>query len=190
MKKIKWEIGLAAPWPVLRYCKKCGQKTEHGSSGQFRVNAQGKSLDIWLIYKCSVCESTWNAAVFSRVNPKSLNPELLERFCTNEEELARTYAMDLNFLRRNGGEVGMGEYEIKGEDVIWGEPVEVHIVCTGIANVKIGAILRKKLGLSQKQLEELVADGAVKGAEGEDLLRGKMKKEMVVIIDRHISSHF
>ncbi len=74
MKDIKWTIQYDRPPAPLRHCKKCNIRQEFVSSGQFRVNAQGKYLDIWLIYKCSCCSSTWNAAIYSRVNPGNLPP--------------------------------------------------------------------------------------------------------------------
>lgn len=190
MKKIIWEAGFASPPPVLRYCKKCRRKMEYASSGQFRVNAQGKNLDIWLIYKCPACEATWNAAVYSRVSPKALDPELLERFYANDEDLARMYAMNIDFLRRNGGEVGMGEYEVRGEDLDFTEPVEVHIIFKEPVKVKTGTLLRRKLGVSRKRFEELVADGSVTCVEGEKMGKGKWNREIVVLIDLNISSHF
>ena len=70
MKKIIWKIEPLGLPLVLRHCKKCGKTAEFICSGQFRVNAQRKYLDIWLIYKCAKCDTTWNAAVYSRVSPQ------------------------------------------------------------------------------------------------------------------------
>ena len=41
MKDIKWTIQYDRPPASLRHCKKCNSRQEFGSSGQFRVNAQG-----------------------------------------------------------------------------------------------------------------------------------------------------
>ena len=105
MKKIIWKIEPLGLPLVLRHCKKCGKTSEFSCSGQFRVNAQRKYLDIWLIYKCAKCDTTWNAAVYSRVSPQALNANLLEGFYSNEEGLARQYAMDFQFLKGNGADV-------------------------------------------------------------------------------------
>ena len=80
-----WKIEYCAPPAVLRYCKKCGKKEEYLCSGEFRVNAQQKNLDIWLIYKCNHCNTTWNSAIYSRVSPQKLGADLLERFYKNDE---------------------------------------------------------------------------------------------------------
>ena len=61
---IIWDIRYCDLPAVLRYCKKCRKKSEYICSGEFRVNAQQKVLDILLIYKCAY---------------------LLERFSCNEK---------------------------------------------------------------------------------------------------------
>ena len=86
MEKIVWEIQYLSILPVLRYCKKCGKKSTFTCSGQFRINAQRRCLDIWLIYKCSSCDTTWNATIYSRVSPQSLPMGLLDNFYKNDEE--------------------------------------------------------------------------------------------------------
>ena len=50
MRKVIWEVRYLSLPQVLRHCKKCGQKTLFTCSEKFRVNAQQKTLDIWLIY--------------------------------------------------------------------------------------------------------------------------------------------
>ena len=77
MKNIIWDIEYNSTPSVIQYCKKCGKRTEYISSGQFRVNAQRKYLDTWLIYKCSNCDTTWNAAIYSRINPQNISGQLL-----------------------------------------------------------------------------------------------------------------
>jgi len=69
------------------------------------VNAQKKTLDVWLIYRCSVCGATWNLTVLSRVAPRSLPPELLRGFQDNDPDLAARYASDRALLKKNGAEV-------------------------------------------------------------------------------------
>ena len=76
------------------------------SSGRFRVNAQKKSLDVWLIFKCSVCDSTWNMTVLARVNPRSISPDVLRGFHDNDPDLALHYGLDRGLIKKNGGEPG------------------------------------------------------------------------------------
>ncbi|WP_243015095.1 DUF1062 domain-containing protein, partial [Brevibacillus borstelensis] len=68
MQIVNVDIQYLSPPPAIKYCKKCGKKTEYVCSGLFRVNAQCKYLDIWLIYKCSNCDSTWNMTIYVNAN--------------------------------------------------------------------------------------------------------------------------
>ena len=58
-------IPSAAPRPV-RHCPTCGQSQDFTSSGRVRLNANGKRLDAWLIYKCIQCDQTWNRPLLDR----------------------------------------------------------------------------------------------------------------------------
>ncbi|HOV25641.1 MAG TPA: DUF1062 domain-containing protein [Pseudobacteroides sp.] len=110
MKIINLDIHQISPPTAIKHCKKCGRKTEYVCSGLFRVNAHRKNLDIWLIYKCSECDCTWNMTIYSRINPKSIAPETLEGFHQNDEELVKKYAMDVNLIKKNGADVGRFKY--------------------------------------------------------------------------------
>ena len=52
---------------IIACCGKCGSGSRFECSNSFRINANGKELDVWLIYKCIVCNSTLNIEIFSRV---------------------------------------------------------------------------------------------------------------------------
>lgn len=182
MQTIRWEVHHPSPPPVIRYCKKCGEKKCYHSSGLFRVNAQKKSLTIWLIYKCEVCDTTWNMTILSRVNPQSMNPALLERYHANDNLLAMKSAMDVTLLRQNGAEVGEAEYEVIGEGLPR-EVVRLYISSDYSCSQRISAILRGKLGLSQKRFLELVENGQIKSENGLDLKKAKLNREAVLVID-------
>jgi hypothetical protein len=89
---------------VVKYCKKCKMKAKFASSGLFRVNANRKNLDVWLIYKCIKCNTTWNLTVLSRVTTGSIPQDLLTGFHENDIELAKHYASDVALIKRSGAE--------------------------------------------------------------------------------------
>lgn len=182
MQKITWEVQYLSPPLVVRYCKKCGKKTEYICSGLFRVNAQRKYLDIWLIYKCTICDTTWNATVYSRINPQSLRPGRLEQFHMNDSNLVEQYAMDSELLHRNGAEVGLPNYEITGDEICINNPTELHIISKYSCQLKVSKILREKLYLSQKALEQMLACGQIKSISGVDFKKCKLHGEVVLMI--------
>lgn len=182
MQKIIWEVQYLSPPLAVRYCKKCGKKSKYLCSGLFRVNAQRKYLDIWLIYKCSNCDTTWNSAVYSRINPQSLSPELLEQFHMNDSNLIEQYAMDIELLRRNGAEVGLPDYRIIGDEICIDNPTELHIISKYSCQLKVSTILREKLYLSQKTFDQILARGQIKSISGLDLKKCRLHSKVVLTI--------
>lgn len=185
MKKINWDIEYTSPPPAIKYCKKCGKKTEYISSGFFRINAQRKHLDIWLIYKCLTCDSTWNMTIHSRINPKSISTEILDAFHNNNEKLVKRYAMDTNLMRKNGVEVGLPSYKIIGDTIDMSIPVELHIKSSYPSRLKVSSLLREKLNLSQNAFEELLSNGTIRSIDDEvDLKKCRLQQKIILIIDK------
>ena len=74
------------------------------NSGKFRVNANGKSVDVWLIYRCKKCKHSWNLTICERTRPGRIPPELFEAFQANDAEMAEAYGRDMVFLKKNHAE--------------------------------------------------------------------------------------
>lgn len=184
MEKITWDIQYISPPPAIKYCKKCGKKTEYIYSKLFRINAQRKHLDIWLIYKCSDCDSTWNMTIYSRINPKSIAPEILDGFHSNNEELAKRYAMDTELIRKNGAEVGLPKYEILGANINFNIPTELHIKSSYPSRLKISSLLREKMNLSQNAFEQMITSGSIRSTSGLDLKKCRLQADAMLIIDK------
>ncbi|NBJ93794.1 DUF1062 domain-containing protein [Parablautia muri] len=182
MKKVAWEIQSLSLLPVLKYCKKCGKKNVFVCSEQFRINAQRKSLDVWLIYKCSSCNTTWNADVYSRVVPQAIPQALLDGFCKNDKELVKQYAMDSSFLQNHGVEAGLPKYSILGERFSFSEDTEVEIKNQYSLPIRISSAVREKLHLSQREYLQLVSEGQIESVPGQNLKKAKLKARTVLIL--------
>ncbi|MFI5716364.1 DUF1062 domain-containing protein [Nocardia sp. NPDC051750] len=61
---------------VLRRCHVCASE-RFWASGNFRVNANHKRIDAWLLALCTTCGKTTKLTVLERVNVRSIRPELL-----------------------------------------------------------------------------------------------------------------
>lgn len=183
MKKIIWKIQFLTAPRILRHCKKCGKKRAFICSKQFRINAQRRNLDIWLIYKCSECDATWNAEIFSRISPKSLDAKILDGFYRNDNALAGKYAMDISFLRRNGVEVEPPQYSVIGDCFSPDEAVELEIKSEYFSPIKISSIIKSKLHISQKEYLRLVSDGRIKSVPNQDLKKCKLKDGIILIFN-------
>lgn len=77
-------------------------------AGKFRVNANGRRLDVWLIYRCQRCGRTWNVPLFERISPEKLPAGQYEGFLDNDQELVRQYAGDRGFFKGKGYELAKG----------------------------------------------------------------------------------
>lgn len=71
-----WEITPESVPVVIHNCPKCSNSSEYKCSGNFRVNANQSTIDVWLIYQCSKCKNTWNMEILSRTNVKTIDNEL------------------------------------------------------------------------------------------------------------------
>ena len=183
MEKKTWEIQVLSPPHILKYCKKCGKKVEFTCSGQFRINAQRRCLDVWLIYKCIHCSATWNAAVFSRVSPQSIHAELLDGFYQNDEALAKRYAMDIAFLRGNGVEAAPPQYSVIGDSFSPNEAVELEIKTEHPLPVRVSSLIRAKLHLSQKEYLRLVSGGIIQSIPNQDLQKCRLNDGITLIFN-------
>lgn len=184
MQKVTWDIQYISSPPAIKYCKKCSKKTEYLCSGLFRINAQRKYLDIWLIYKCSDCDSTWNMTIYSRISPKSIAPEILDEFHNNNEELAKKYAMDTELMRKNGVEVGLPKYKILGTNVNFNTPTELHIKSSYPSRLKVSSLLREKMNLSQSAFKQMITSGSIRSTNGLDLKKCRLQADVTLIIDK------
>ena len=62
---------------IVRRCHTCAAG-RFRASGKFRVNANHKLRDAWLLALCTMCGDTTKLTVVERMNLRSLRPELLD----------------------------------------------------------------------------------------------------------------
>ena len=104
-RRIELEIEPVSSPQIIRNCSKCGGKSHFSNTGNFRVNANGNCIDIWLIYACCQCKTTYNMTLFERISPNELRKEAYEQFLANDKSLAMSYGCDNQIFRKNKVEV-------------------------------------------------------------------------------------
>ncbi|WP_240506317.1 DUF1062 domain-containing protein [Thermoactinospora rubra] len=82
-------------------CLECGSAVATAEEGKFRVNANGKLLDVWLLVHCVSCGHTSKIAVRERVPVRSVAPDRLHAFETNDPALVAQTLLDPLVARRN-----------------------------------------------------------------------------------------
>ena len=101
---------IVLPWIVRRTrlpllslrCVNCPSKSATTGKGRFRVNANGKLLDVWLLVRCVSCDRTSKLAVHERASVRSLDPALLDGYHLNAPKLVAATLLDPLFGRRHG----------------------------------------------------------------------------------------
>ncbi len=171
-KRVRWIIAPKQLPAVRRRCPKCGQKTNFENSGKFRVNGNGRLLDVWLIYSCIHCKSTWNMTVYERVSPESIGREEYQGFLGNDRALAEKYGSSRELFARNGAETvdAWQDYQLdKIETEIFcadGHYQEVEIKITGAVRIRADALFADQLGITRSQAKSLFDRGEILSSGG------------------------
>lgn len=108
LRKTEYEIIPAGSFAVVRRCAGCGKKTHFVSTGKFRINGNGKKLDVWLIYQCERCRHTFNLTIYERVRLSSIPEKEYLLFLSNDEQLAKSYGQDIRLFQKNRAVIDPG----------------------------------------------------------------------------------
>lgn len=151
---------------IIRRCHAC-PSGRFRASGKFRVNANHKLLDAWLLALCAMCGDTTKLTVVERTNVRSLRPELLDRLHRNDPDLVAKVLQDAVVLRRNrialdwdnawhldtGGSVALGD-----------EAIDISVRFAARIPVRPVRLIAEGFGLSRAEVQRLVAEGYLASA--------------------------
>lgn len=151
------------PW---RSCSRCGEPRPFRCSGKFRLNANGKRLDAWLVYKCMACDGTWNHAVMERRAARDFEPAILAALEANDANLVRRFAFDLAALGKSVHRIE--EFaEVTVLKTLLGE-APVHVPSLEIAldvpvpiSLRLDRLLAAELGLSRNRIAAMAQAGRI-----------------------------
>ncbi len=161
-----WLVRPTEAFKILRNCPKCGTKTLYGSTGNFRVNANGKNVDIWLIYQCETCKSTYNLPVYERVRSSQIEPELYRKFMENDAELALKTGVNRALFERSRAVVceDATAIEIVVEDhhnFETGEGRLIRIINPFHLKLRLDRILARQLECSRSSIKRAMLEGDI-----------------------------
>ena len=140
-----WSIVPTEAPRVRRPCSGCGAIRPFASRGRFRVNANGRRLDAWLIYGCSECGTTWNRPVLERIEA-GRRASLVARLEANDPEEASRLAHDVGGLDSPSHDVS---YRVERSAALDGE---VELRLTGPLRLRLDRLLASELGISRTEL--------------------------------------
>jgi hypothetical protein len=79
----------------------CRSESATTGKGRFRVNANSKLLDVWLLVRCVSCDRTSKLTVRERAPVRSFDPAELDGYYLNDPELVAATLLDPQLARRN-----------------------------------------------------------------------------------------
>lgn len=81
---LEYNIIPTETFKIIRGCAGCGCKQVFSCRNNFRVNANGSRLDVWLIYSCDKCGHTYNLPVYERISPSKIPDEEYNKYLSND----------------------------------------------------------------------------------------------------------
>ncbi|MEV0584681.1 DUF1062 domain-containing protein [Nonomuraea sp. NPDC050310] len=158
---------IALPWIVRRTrlpllslrCVDCPAETATTGEGRFRVNANGKLLDVWLLVHCVSCDRTRKLAVHERVPVRTLDPAVLDGYHANDPALVAALLLDPLFARRNRFALdwtGAWRLLVPVPWVEAGWPVQVEVVLEDPVPIRPDRLIAQTLGLSRNEVARRV----------------------------------
>jgi hypothetical protein len=185
---VKWTILPQEPPQPLLHCKRCGGARSHKSSGKIRVDANGKRVDAWLIYKCTSCDGTWNRPILERQHVRSIDPLFLALLCANNAKLADHLAFGAEDLKHWAPRLKETTNAVVAKEVLSGstaQPRELQILCVvpyPIA-LRLDRFLADELQLSRSRIQALEKSGAlVTSPSASRVLRKSVRDGMKLLI--------
>ncbi|GAB3376900.1 DUF1062 domain-containing protein [Amycolatopsis echigonensis] len=161
-------------WTVLPTCLPLVRRRCHActsgrfrADGKFRVNANHKLIDAWLLVLCTGCGETAKLTVFERARLRSVRPELLDRLHHNDPGLAAELLQDPVLQRRNRIALdwdGAWRLETGGPDRVDQDAIDVAVGFAARIPVRPVRLIAEGCGLSRAEVERLLAEGKVVSA--------------------------
>ena len=74
-----WEIRVKNCPLLIKKCSHCDSDRFY-CSDKFRMNAQKKNIDVWLIYRCVKCDNTCNMTLLLRTKHDLIDKKLMPSF--------------------------------------------------------------------------------------------------------------
>ncbi|MDX3071019.1 DUF1062 domain-containing protein [Streptomyces sp. NPDC088354] len=146
---------------VLRRCHTCASE-RFRANGKFRVNANHKLLDAWLLVLCTACGDTAKLSILERVNVRSLRPELLDRLHDNDASLAAELLQDPAVQRRNRIALdwdGAWRLDTGGSGHLDDEVIDVSVRFAARIPVRPVRLIAEGFGLPRAEVERLITEG-------------------------------
>jgi hypothetical protein len=186
---VRWTIEpTTAPRPWLA-CSRCRGQRPFVCSGKTRLNANGRRLDAWLIYRCADCGDSWNRPVFERKNVRDVAPDTLDALQNNDRAWIHGVAFDVEDLRRSTTRIEEFPDCRVSHHVLAGRlegsmRLEILFTAPTVVSVRTDRLLAAELGVSRSRLARLAeTDRVILMPETRRSLQRPIKDGARIVID-------
>ena len=188
---ITWEVKVKNTPLLIKKCSHCDSDRFY-CSDKFRMNAQKKNIDVWLIYRCVKCDNTCNLTLLSRSKPDLIDKTLFHSFSMNDKDAAWKYAFSTEMERKNNLRLDYGsvEYEVipntSLEDLLnlSNEVIKIHIKYEFEFDFKLSSLIRRCFSLSANQVKRMFEDGIITISGNKPPQKHKVKDGDMILIQR------
>ena len=178
-----WVVAPTCLPVVLRRCHTCASE-RFRANGKFRVNANHKLIDAWLLVLCTTCGETAKLTVLERTNVRSVRPALLDRLHANDPALAAELLQDPAVRRRNRIALDWADawrLDTGGSDHFDREVIDVAVRFAARIPVRPVRLIAEGCGLSRAEVERLIEEGKLVSATR---LTGKLTGDFTFTLKR------
>lgn len=157
----RWTLQLVSIPRIRRYCPHCKRNGTFACSERFRVNANKKALDVWLLYRCVDCELTWKLPILSRCPVTTIERTLRERFECNDVATAHYFARDTATLNGHALLCEPADIEVtrtpEDRDGLRADTIRLNIL--GLCDIRLDRLIAQELGIGRARLGLMQTNG-------------------------------
>jgi hypothetical protein len=160
---IHWAVVPTCLPIVNRRCHACAS-TRLRASGKFRVNANHKLLDVWLLALCVACGETAKLTVLERMTVRSIRPDLLDQLHANDSDLAAELLQDPAVQHRNRFDLDWTDawrLETGGSEHLDHDVIDVAVRFAARIPVRPVRLIADGCGLSRGEVDRLITEGKI-----------------------------
>ena len=169
-RKALWVIKESGLPTIVKACVSC-RSTRHHPTGKFRVNANGKLLDVWMLVGCELCDRTSKIPVHERIHVQALESERRLMFENNDPAMVRLLLLGVDGTLAGKGAYQLdwsGAWELETDmpfyDLNRGDPAPLEVVIRFEMPVpiRVERLLMSGFGLSRSAVRGMVDSGRIR----------------------------
>lgn len=170
---------------AVRFCPRCNSRRCFRCAYKFRVNANKKLVDVWLLFSCIRCNQTARLPVIERLPASRVGRTNLRAFEDDDRQLAVAAASNRTLLRRAGFSVVPQRCVIKGPILTLGDISEragytrALVIFHG-REVALERVLAARTPVSRRLAQRLLRFAAVRCDRTSALPSGETAVEIVI----------